>query len=75
MRRFMRYTDDDIRADLDRAIERAGSIRKLAVKMGITPAYLSSVMRGLKPVGPAVATYLGFEEDGKRWVKSKAEGE
>jgi hypothetical protein len=65
----MRYTDEDIRADLQRAIDEAGSLRKLSDECGLSPTFLSQVRRGDSLPGPTLAAYLGYEDDGKRWIK------
>lgn len=64
----MRFTDDDIRADLERAIDAAGSLRRWAAHAGVSPAEVSQVRLGRK-VGPRIAAALGYHRDDKIWVR------
>jgi len=66
----MRHTDADIRKDLERAINAAGSLRQLARDAGLSPAFLSQVRTGRALPGERLAGYLGYIDDGKRWVRS-----
>lgn len=66
-----RYTDDDVRAELRRAIDRAGSLRKWAEGADVSASHVSQVMLRQIPPGPRIAAALGFEEDGRRWIRGK----
>lgn len=66
-----RYTDDDVRAALEKAVLREGSQRRLADRVGISPSYISSVRRGQLPPSQLLAESLGFIEDGRRWIRSE----
>ena len=65
----MRYTDDDIVAALKAAILSAGGTREFARRCGLSPTFVSLVARGMSRPGPTIAKHLGYEDDGKRWVK------
>jgi hypothetical protein len=67
----MRYDDDYIRRVLEDAIERAGGVRRLADDAGVSAAFISNVRLGHAPPGPTLASYLGYAEDGKRWVEKR----
>jgi transcriptional regulator with XRE-family HTH domain len=57
-----RYTEEDvIRAIRDEISE--SSLRKVAVKIGISAAYLSDVMRGNRAVSESVAASFGFQRE------------
>jgi len=65
-----RYTDDDVRAELRRAIDRAGSLRKWSESADVSASHVSQVMlRQISP-GPKISAALGFYDDGKRWVRN-----
>ncbi len=72
----MRYTDDDVRRELEGYISQAGSLRKAAQALGVSPSYLSMVRLESSPPSPKLAEGLGFSLDGFRWIddprKSKA---
>lgn len=65
----MRYSDEQVRQALQERIE-ASSLRAVAGEIGITPSFLSQVMRGNAPPSDKLAAYVGFHEDGLRWVKA-----
>ncbi len=65
----MRYDDEHIRAELERAIASAGGVRRLADACGLTAGFISQVRLGQSPPGPKLAAYLGYREDSVRWVK------
>jgi len=67
----MRFTDDDIVAEIERAIERAGSLRRFAKEAGVSPTFVSLVRRSKSPPGETLARHLGFVDDGKRWVRER----
>ena len=46
---------------LMRDARKLGSQRALAARIGISPAYLSDVIRGRRNAGPAITKYLGIE--------------
>jgi lambda repressor-like predicted transcriptional regulator len=64
-----RYTDSDIRAELRRAIEHAGSLRKWAKGADVSATLVSQVLTRDLPPGPKIASALGFQDDGRRWVR------
>lgn len=64
-----RYSDDDVRAELRRAIERAGSLRKWAENADVSASHVSQVMLRQIPPGPKIAAALGFRDDGRKWVR------
>jgi hypothetical protein len=66
-----RFADDDVRTAMRQAIELAGSLRRFAAEVGVSPTHVSLVLTRDLPPGPAIATALGFIEDGKRWVRPK----
>ena len=43
-------------------VRREGSLRKLANVIGISPAYLSDVLRGNRSLGPTLLNYLKLEK-------------
>jgi lambda repressor-like predicted transcriptional regulator len=63
-----RFTEDDVRAALRQAIERAGSLRKWAESAEVSSAHVSQVLQRELPPGPRIAAALGFVEDGRRWI-------
>jgi hypothetical protein len=65
----MRYTDDDLRRELERLITERGSLRALARELGLSPTFLSIVRLGRVPPGPRLADALGFHDDGLKWVR------
>ena len=65
----MRYTDDDLRRDLEAAIEAAGGVRRYAEKVGLSAAFISLVRWGRSAPGAKLAKALGYTEDDKRWIK------
>ncbi|MFM1816766.1 MAG: hypothetical protein RLZ98_3461 [Pseudomonadota bacterium] len=67
----MRYSDDHIRKVLEDEIARAGGVRRLAAEVGLSPAFISAVRSSQAPPGPTLASYLGYVEDGKRWVEKR----
>lgn len=67
-----RYSDDDVRAALEREIASEGSLRKLSERVGVSPSYISMVRQGKAPPGAMLAEVLGFIEDGRRWVRRSA---
>jgi hypothetical protein len=66
----MRFSDKDVINALSGKIA-ASSLRKVAAEIGVTPAFISFVMHEKCPPGPKVAKFLGFQDDGLRWVKGK----
>lgn len=52
--------ETEILAALRRAIEKAGSLRAYARKIGVSAPYLSDVLRGRRSPGPRLLTPLGF---------------
>lgn len=68
-----RFTDDDVRDALRKAVAKSGSQRKAADTIGVSSVHIGKVLSGRVPPGPTIASALGFVEDGARWVrKSKA---
>ena len=64
----MRYTDDDVRRELEGYISEAGSLRKAAQALGVSPSYLSMVRLDVCPPSLKLAEGLGFSLDGLRWI-------
>lgn len=64
-----RYTDSDVRAELRRAVERAGSLRRWAESADVSAAMVSQVLARDLPPGPKIARALGFHDDGRKWVR------
>lgn len=54
-------TEDQVRALIERLILEAGSLRALARRWKITPAYLSDLRRGRRAPGPHVLRPLGLK--------------
>ena len=69
----MRYTDEDICIEFRNAVTQRGT-RAVAREIGLSPAFVSLVTRGLCTPGPRVAAYLGYVDDGKRWTKQAKTG-
>jgi hypothetical protein len=67
----MRYDDEHIKAELERAIAMAGGVRRLADRCGLTASFISQVRLGQSAPGPKLAEYLGYVEDGRRWVEKR----
>jgi transcriptional regulator with XRE-family HTH domain len=67
----MRYSDENVRGVLRQAISES-SLRSVAKKIGVTPSFLSQVMRGNAPPSDKLAAFAGFHADGLKWVKVKA---
>lgn len=63
-----RFTDDDLRRALAKAIEAAGSLNQYAARIGLSAAYISGVMRG-GSVSARLASVLGYVEDGYKWQR------
>ena len=66
----MRYTDHDIVNKLLERIAISG-VRGVARDVGVSATFVSMVSRQKCPPGPVLAEYLGFQEDGLRWVKQE----
>lgn len=58
-------TDAEIRSRLSRRASEAGSQRKLAEVIGVSPVYLGDVIRGRRDPGPAILEWLGLERTSK----------
>ncbi len=52
----------DVKALIWRDTIKYGSLRKLAAKMKISPAYLSDVRLGNREPGPSVLDFFGLEK-------------
>jgi DNA-binding transcriptional regulator YdaS (Cro superfamily) len=52
---------EDVRDLLRRKVEQAGSQAAWADERGVTPAYVSDVLRGTREPGPAILNALGLE--------------
>jgi hypothetical protein len=55
------YSELTVRQLLYNLIKREGNLSKAAEKIGVSKAFLSSVMRGQKAIGPKIASYFKFE--------------
>ena len=53
---------------MERAIETAGGLRRFAQNAGLSATFVSAVRHGQSP-GPKLAAYLGYRDDGKKWVR------
>ncbi len=62
-------TVDDVIALLSREVEKAGSQRALARRMGVSVQYISKVINKRAPPSSAVLDLLGVREDGMRYVR------
>lgn len=51
----------DLRAELEKRITKAASLRALAREWGVSAAYLSEVRRGGRPVSDKLMAKLGIE--------------
>lgn len=54
-------TDLQVRDRLKREILKAGSLRNLAKRWSVSPAYVSDVMLGRRNPGPAILKPLGLK--------------
>lgn len=63
-----RYTDNDIRHEVAELAEEHGT-RQLAKRLGVSPTMVSHITLGKAKPGPRVAAALGYQDDGKRWIK------
>ena len=70
----MAMTHDLVLVDVACRIEEAGSLRKLAERWGISPAYLSDVMRKRRNPGPAILKHLGLVSVRKVIVRYEPKG-
>lgn len=55
------HTNEDMLQILTNNIVNAGSQKKAAKKLGITPQYLCDIMKGKRLVSEDIAKQLGFE--------------
>lgn len=53
-------TTSDVLTKLTRGIDRAGSLRRHAIALGISAAYLSDVMNGKREPGRKLLTPMGL---------------
>jgi hypothetical protein len=63
-----RYTDEDVRRELLRRVERA-SYRKIAAELGMDVGYLYRIICGKNSLTAQLAEYAGFVEDPARWTR------
>jgi DNA-binding transcriptional regulator YdaS (Cro superfamily) len=54
-------TDRELRSLLRAAIKTAGSQRAFAQLCGVTPPYLTDVLKGRRTMGPKILKQLGLE--------------
>ncbi|MGI9297849.1 MAG: helix-turn-helix domain-containing protein [Gammaproteobacteria bacterium] len=54
-------TQDSLIHELKRLSAKAGSQTALAHKLGISPTYLSYMLRGVHPISEGVAKWLGYQ--------------
>ncbi|QRE76839.1 hypothetical protein [Methylobacterium aquaticum] len=57
----VRAPDEDVRAALEAAIEKAGSAGAWARQVGLSPGYVSDVRLRRRALGPALLDALGVE--------------
>lgn len=55
------YTDEDVIEMLRYRVDREGTQTALSIQIGITPQYLSDVLKGRRRPGPAILNFLGLE--------------
>ena len=55
-------TEDDLRYELERAVDRYPSDAQAAKAFGVSRGHLSRVLRGVKPITAKIALGLGYEE-------------
>ena len=65
-------TDEDVRDELRKACEEAGSQSAWAKKHGVGCSYVSDVLTGRRGPGPAILAALGCELAGYRRVKANS---
>ena len=65
-------TIDDVRAMLRKSCDQAGTLRAWAKVHGLSPAYVSDVVRGNRAPGPSILKALGLHTD---MVYRKTKGE
>ena len=53
---------DTVRALVRAECDKAGGVRKLAGKIGLSPAYVSDVTLGRREPGPSILEVLGLEK-------------
>lgn len=54
-------TEEGLRTLLKQMADDTGTQRELAERLGITPAYLSDIIRGGRGISDAIAAKLGYE--------------
>lgn len=54
-------SDAQARKALDKAIAEHGSLRKFALAAKLSAPYVSDVVLGRRPIGPKLASFLGYE--------------
>jgi len=59
-------TRDEVLVLLRRRVKRCGSQAKTAAEIGVSPTYLSYVLRRMKTPGPRVLRYLGMQRRVRR---------
>ena len=57
----MNIPDTEIIGRLLRQVSKFGTQRALAIRIGISPSYLSDVLNGRRGAGPAITKYFGIE--------------
>lgn len=56
------YDENDVRGVIGAEIT-ATSLRKVAKRIGMSPAYLSDIMRNRRAISESVAGYFGFDRE------------
>lgn len=64
----MRYTNADLKNELESLVRTRG-LRHVARQISVSPTLVSQIVHGRTLPGPTVAAYLGYVDDGKRWIK------
>lgn len=60
---------DEIRALLGKAIDEAGSARKLARKIGVSTTFISLIVNGKKEPSGKVLAFLGVRKVTRSWYE------
>lgn len=53
-------TEADLLQKMRKDVEKAGSMRKYAIKVGVTVAYISDILAGKRHPGPSIAKHYGL---------------
>ena len=55
-----RFTEQQVRDQVEALVVKAGSLRKLAIEWEMSPAYLSDFLNGRRGAGPQIVKPLGL---------------